>query len=393
VLAVARQRGGTLASTQGDLVFLGLAGMIDPPRPEARDSVASCRRASIRPVMITGDHPATAAAVAREIGIVGDGGVVVGGADVDRLSGVDLARVVGSVSVFARTSPAQKLRVVQALQADGEVVAMTGDGVNDAPALKTADVGVAMGLTGTDVSKEAADMTLLDDNFASIVAAVEEGRGIYSNIRKYLMYLLSSNVGEMGLMLAASLAGLPLPLNAVQILYVNLATDGLPALALAVDPPDPDLMRRPPRNPRSGIFTTPVVMLMLLGGLWSAAVNIGIFIWALGSDRGLPHAMTMTFVSLVMIQFFKAYSFRSERQPLLRLPFANRWLNRAVAWELAVLAAVLSLPDLRHAFGLVPLAPGDWVAVVVAAGSVLPALEIGKACIRHRWPEVRVQPA
>jgi Ca2+-transporting ATPase len=289
--------------------------------------------------------------------------------------------------VFARTSPAQKLRVVQALQAGGQVVAMTGDGVNDAPALKKSDIGVAMGLTGTDVSKEAADMTLLDDNFASIVAAIEEGRGIYSNIRKYLMYLLSSNVGEMGLMLTASLAGLPLPLSAVQILYVNLATDGLPALALAVDPPDPDLMRRPPRDSRSGIFNTPVVVLMLLGGLWSTAVNLGIFIWALESHRGLGHAMTMTFVSLVVIQFLKAYSFRSERHSLRRRPFANRWLNRAVIWELAVLALVLFVPSLRSAFGLMPLAPGEWVMVVAAACSVLPVLELGKAWIRRRWPE------
>jgi Ca2+-transporting ATPase len=276
---------------------------------------------------------------------------------------------------------------VHALQADGQVVAMTGDGVNDAPALKSSDIGVAMGLTGTDVSKEAADMMLLDDNFASIVAAVEEGRGIYSNIRKYLMYLLSSNVGEMGLMLAASLAGLPLPLNAVQILYVNLATDGLPALALAVDPPAPDLMRRPPRDPRSGIFSAPVVILMLLGGLWSAAVNLGIFLWALESDRGLGHAMTMAFVSLVLIQFFKAYSFRSEWRPVWRRPFGNHWLNRAVAWELAALAALLFVPGLREAFGVALLTPAEWVVVTAAALSVLPALEAGKAWIRHRWPE------
>ena len=385
VLAVASQPGATLASTKGNLVLLGLAGMIDPPRPEARDAVARCRRAGIRPVMITGDHPATAAAVAREIGILEDSGQVLSGAELDRLDEPALARAIGGIRVFARTSPAQKLRVVQALQTGGEVVAMTGDGVNDAPALKKSDVGVAMGLTGTDVSKEAADMTLLDDNFASIVAAIEEGRGIYSNIRKYLMYLLSSNVGEMGLMLTASLAGLPLPLSAVQILYVNLATDGLPALALAVDPPDPDLMRRPPRDPRSGIFNTPVVSLMLLGGLWSTAVNLGVFLWALESDRGLGHAMTMTFVSLVLIQFLKAYSFRSERHSLLQRPFANRWLNRAVLWELAVLALVLLVPSLRDAFGVVSLAPAEWVMVVAAACSVLPVLELGKAWIRWRF--------
>ena len=182
-------------------------------------------------------------------------------------------------------SPAHKLRVVTALQNRGQVVAMTGDGVNDAPALKKADIGIAMGITGTDVSKEAAAMTLTDDNFASIVAAVEEGRGIFSNIKKYLMYLLSSNIGEIGLMAGATLAGLPLPLSAVQILYVNLATDGLPALALAVDPPEDGLMQRPPRDPRTGIFTRPVVLLMLAGGMWSAIVNLGLFVWALNSGR------------------------------------------------------------------------------------------------------------
>ncbi len=387
VLAVARQRSATLESTERDLVLLGLAGMSDPPRPEAKAAVENCREAGIRPIMITGDHPATAEAVARELGILDDHGTVLTGRELETLADDALARQIGQVAVFARTSPAQKLRVVDSLQTAGAVVAMTGDGVNDAPALKQSDIGVAMGLTGTDVSKEAADMTLLDDNFASIVAAVEEGRGIYSNIRKYLMYLLSSNIGEMGLMLAASLAGLPLPLSAVQILYVNLATDGLPALALAVDPPDRDLMRRPPRDPETGIFSTPVVVLMLLGGIWSAAVNLGIFLWALNSGHGLGHAMTMTFLSLVLIQLLKAYNFRSEREPLRREPFANRWLNRAVLWELIALGGVLGIPGLRTAFGLELPTIQEWLVVVAAAGSVVPVLELGKMWIRHRWPE------
>ncbi len=235
------------------------------------------------------------------------------GSELEAMGDAVLDDEVDAIDVYARVTPKHKLRVVTALQKRGYVVAMTGDGVNDAPALKKADIGIAMGITGTDVAREAAAMTLTDDNFASIVAAVEEGRGIFGNIKKYLMFLLSSNVGEIGLMAGATLLGLPLPLTAVQILYVNLATDGLPALALAVDPPEPDLMRRPPRNPRTGIFTRPVVTLMLVGGGWSAAINLGIFAWALNTGRSTAEAMAMTFVSLVLIQFLKGYNFRSDR--------------------------------------------------------------------------------
>ena len=239
------------------MTWLGLVGMIDPPRSEARAALRTCEQAGIRVVMITGDHPITAQAVARELGLLTDGRVVTG-AELEAMSDADFEREVEGIQVYARVSPAHKLRVVTAWQKRGHIAAMTGDGVNDAPALKKADIGIAMGITGTDVTREAAAMTLTDDNFASIVAAVEEGRGIFGNIKKYLMYLLSSNVGEIGLMAGAALTGLPLPLSAVQILYVNLATDGFPALALAVDPPDPDITRSKPRNPRVGIFTRPV---------------------------------------------------------------------------------------------------------------------------------------
>ena len=228
-------------------------------------------------------------------------------------------------------------------------------------------------------------MTLTDDNFASIVAAVEEGRGIFSNIKKYLMYLLSSNVGEIGLMAGAALAGLPIPLSAVQILYVNLATDGLPALALAVDPPEDDLMRRPPREQKSGIFTRPVVVLMLVGGLWSAMVNLGLFVWALNSGRSVQEAMTMTFVSLVLIQFFKAYNFRSDRHSVLRRPFANKWLNLAIAWELVMLGLILYVPFLERVFGVYGLPLIDWLIIVAAALTVSPVLELTKWAERRGW--------
>ena len=252
VLAIAWKRSARVEDAERQMIFLGLVGMMDPPRPEARAAVRTCWEAGIIPVMITGDHPLTATAIAGEIGLL-EGRRVVSGQELSQLTDEDLARDVNRIGVYARVSPADKLRVVAAWQTRGEVVAMTGDGINDAPALKKADVGIAMGISGTDVSKEAAAVTLLDDNFATIVAAVEEGRIVFGNIRKYLTYLLSSNIGEVLLMAVATLAGLPLPLTAVQILYVNLATDGLPALALAVDPPEPDLMRRRPRDPRVGI--------------------------------------------------------------------------------------------------------------------------------------------
>lgn len=384
VLAVADKADARPEDAEEGMTFLGLVGMIDPPRPEAREAIRKCQEAGIRVVMITGDHPHTAEAIARELGLLQRGRVITG-AQLDAMDDAAFEAQVEDIEVYARVSPAHKLRVVTALQKKGHIVAMTGDGVNDAPALKKADIGVAMGITGTDVSKEAADMILLDDNFASIVAAVEEGRTIFNNIKKYLMYLLSSNVGEILLMAGASLAGLPLPLTAAQILYVNLATDGLPALALAVDPPEEDLMRRPPRPPRAGIFTRPVVALMLAGGLWSALVNLSLFAWALGSGRGLPEAMTMAFVSLVLIQFFKAYNFRSDRHSVLRRPFANRWLNRAILWETMMLLLLIYVPFLREAFKIYPLPPIDWAIVLMAAATVVPVLELVKAAERRGW--------
>ena len=384
VLAVAYKPNATLEHCENDMVFLGLVGMIDPPRSEARAAIQRCEQAGIKPVMITGDHPATAEAVARELDLLKTGRVITG-TELEAMSEPDFERIVEQVSVYARVSPADKLRVVTALQKKDHVVAMTGDGVNDAPALKKADIGIAMGITGTDVSKEAAAMTLTDDNFASIVAAVEEGRAIFNNIKKYLMYLLSSNIGEIGLMLGAALLGLPLPLTAVQILYVNLATDGLPALALAVDPPEEDLMRRPPRSRRAGIFTRPILVLMLIGGLWSTTVNLAFFYWLLSSGRSLREAMALIFVLLVMIEFLKAYNFRSDRASVFHRPFANHWLNVAILSELVLLAVIVHVPFFQLLLGTFNMQAKDWMLVVGLALTITLVLELTKWLTRRGW--------
>ncbi|MGE3780918.1 MAG: cation-translocating P-type ATPase, partial [Pirellulaceae bacterium] len=384
VLAIATRRGVSLEESERDMTLLGLVGMIDPPRPEARSAIETCKQAGIRVVMITGDHPLTARAVAQELGLLTSDRVVTG-KELDGMSETELAEQVRDIQVYARVSPAHKLRVVTALQDRGEIAAMTGDGVNDAPALKKAAIGIAMGITGTDVTKEAAAMTLTDDNFASIVAAVEEGRGIFGNIKKYLMYLLSANIGEIGLMAGASALGLPPPLSAVQLLYVNLATDGLPALALSVDPPEPDLMQHRPRNPHTGIFTRPVISLMLAGGLWSTCINLGLFYWATQSGRSETEAMTLTFVTLVMIEFFKAYSFRSDRHSILVRPFRNGWLNLAIFWEMILLAAVVYVPFLNAPFRTMPIGLTDVLLTAALAATVIPVIETAKWCARRGW--------
>ena len=382
VLAVARRRDATFADAEHELTFLGLVGMIDPPRPEAKEAVATCRRAGVRPVMITGDHPLTAQAIARELGILTDGRAVTG-KELEAMDDAELEREVERIEVYARVSPLHKLRVVTALQQNGHTVAMTGDGVNDAPALKKADIGVAMGITGTDVAKEAAAMMLTDDNFASIVAAVEEGRGVFANIKKYLMYLLAANLGEIVLLVGASVLGKPLPLSAVQILYINLATDGLPALALSVDPAERDLMRRRPRSRRTGIFTRPVMTLIAVGGVWSGLVTLALFSWALASGRPLAEAMTMTFVTLVLIEFFKAYAFRSDRNSMLYRPFANKWLNLAVLWELLLVLLLVNLPFLQDLFETEGLSLETWALLAGTAVTILPVLELCKLLLRR----------
>ncbi|MDH5763904.1 MAG: cation-translocating P-type ATPase [Nitrospinota bacterium] len=384
VLAVAYKPSATLEDAEREMVFLGLAGMIDPPRPEAAEAIQTCKNAGIRPVMITGDHPGTGGAVARELGLLKTNHVVTG-PELESMSDAEFDQKVETIEVYARVSPEHKLRVVNALQKKGHVVAMTGDGVNDAPALKKADVGIAMGITGTDVSREAADMILTDDNFASIVGAIEEGRGIFGNVKKFLMYLLAANIGEIGLIAGAVLLGMPLPLSTVQILYVNLATDGLPALALSVDPPETDLMNHPPRDSQKGIFTRPVVFLMLIGGIWSTLVNIHLFAWVLESEGNIEKAMTLTFLCLILIELLKAYNFRSDRYSVFRQPFANKWLNLALLWELTLMGLIIYVPFLQRAFGTYSLSFSDWTLIAGFAFTVVPVLELGKWAVRRGW--------
>ncbi len=380
-----------------DLAFAGLIGMIDPPRPEAKEAVARARSAGIRPLMITGDHPRTASVIAQELGIAADGRVMTG-AELDKLSDDARAAAVGEVSVYARVNPEHKLQIVDALRRRGAVVAMTGDGVNDAPALKKADIGVAMGITGTDVSKEAADMVLADDNFASIVAAVEEGRAIFANIRKFLRYLLSSNIGEVltmffGVLLAGRIGlrgqgdGVVLPLLATQILWINLVTDGPPALALGVDPPDDDLMRQPPRPPGEGVLTARmwrgiafVGIIMAIGTLFVVDVSLpGGFIEGNGD---LPYAQTMAFTTLMLFQIFNVVDARSDERSAFTRLFTNKWLWMAIGVSVLLQVAVVYVPLLQRAFGTVPLSAIDWLRCVAVASSVLWLTETKKALFR-----------
>lgn len=378
-------------SVNTGMVLLGLGGMIDPPRPEVKDSIQTCVDAGIKTVMITGDHKVTADAIARELNILKNGRSITG-SEINGMAQADFEMEVENIEVYARVSPEHKLRVVEALAIKGHVVAMTGDGINDAPALKKADIGVAMGIKGTDVTKEAAAMILTDDNFASIVAAVEEGRNIFENIKKFLMYLLSSNIGEILLMAGAvlfgPLIGLPygaIPLIAIQILYVNLATDGLPAIALCVDPPDTEIMKQRPRPRNQNIFTRPVVALMVVGGLWSCLVNLFIFKTTLDAGRTMLEAQALCFMTLILIQFFKAYNFRSDRKSVFKIGiFRNKWLNMAVLWELALLVCIFYVPFLQEAFSTFSIGVRDWIEVFLLSISVFPVLEITKAIIRRQ---------
>jgi P-type Ca2+ transporter type 2C len=381
-----------------DMAFAGLIGMIDPPRPEAKEAVARARAAGIRPMMITGDHPRTAAVIAQELGITADGRAMTG-TELENLPEDTRTRTVGEVSVYARVNPEHKLRIIEALRHAGAVVAMTGDGVNDAPALKKADIGIAMGITGTDVSKEAADIVLADDNFASIVAAVEEGRAIFANIRKFLRYLLSSNIGEVltmffGVVLAERIglhaegSAVVLPLLATQILWINLVTDGPPALALGMDPADEGLMRQPPRPSGEGVITP---------RMWRGIAFVGV-IMAAGTlivlDSSLPggfvpgtgdlrYAQTMAFTTLMLFQMFNVLNARSDQDSVFVRLFANKWLWVAIGGSVALQVWVVYAPFLQQAFGTVALNGGDWLFCTGIASSVLWLREITKLAARR----------
>jgi Ca2+-transporting ATPase len=388
-------------NVEQELVFLGLIGMIDPPREEAKASVARAKSAGIRPLLITGDHPKTASVIAKELGLVQDDKVITGG-ELERLSETALDDTVKQISVYARVSPEHKLKIVKALQRDAWVVAMTGDGVNDAPALKTADIGIAMGLTGTDVSREAADMVLADDNYASIIAAVEEGRAIFSNIRKFLRYLLASNTGEVFTMffgvvfgnaigLKAENSVVVLPLLATQLLWINLVTDGAPALALGVDPPDEDVMQQPPRSRKESIIT---------GRMWFGILFVGI-VFAAGTllilDASLPggfleghgnirYAQTMTFNTMVWFSIFHVFNARSDQRSAFVGLFTNKWLWGSILLAITLQAAVIYIPFLQQAFSTVPLTLGDWLRCIGVASSVLWLRELAKLIdSSRRW--------
>lgn len=369
-----------------DLKFAGLFGMIDPPREEARKAVEQCHRAGIRPLMITGDHPATARAIAAQLGITSEENQVISGQQLDSISDEALAQRVDEIAVCARVTAEHKLRVVRALKSRGHVVAMTGDGVNDAPAIKAADIGIAMGINGTDVSKDAAAMVLLDDNFASIVAAVEEGRGIYDNIRKFIHYLLASNSSEIMLMLAVTLAGWPAPLLAIQILWINLITDGLPALALGVEPAERDIMTRPPRPAREPIITRRSGLIILLHGTLLAASGVAGFLLTAGVDTQSPStARTVAFCTIALAQLFYSVSCRSPRWTWPQLgAFTNIYVAGAMLLGLMLQIALVAIPVFRQLFKLTPLSVPQWLLVFLLALTPVTIIEVGKLIAAHR---------
>ncbi|MBL7163029.1 MAG: cation-translocating P-type ATPase [Anaerolineales bacterium] len=368
-----------------DLTFIGLIGMLDPPRPEVEEAVETCRAAGIRPVMITGDHPLTAKRIAQDLGIADNDNIMTGVA-LSKISLDELENIVEDVSVFARVAPEHKLNIVQALQNKGHIVAMTGDGVNDAPALRRSDIGVAMGITGTDVSKEAADMVILDDNFATIVNAVEEGRTIYDNVRKFIKYTLTSNAGEIYLMLFAPFLGMPLPLTALQILWINLVTDGLPGLALSVEQPERNTMQRKPYPPNEGIFARGMGGHILWVGLLMGMIALGIGFW--GWKTNNPYWPTMVFTTITLSQMGNALAVRSERESLFRMGlFSNKLLLAAVTLTLVLQLGITYWEPAQAWFGTMPLPPFELAISLGLSTVVFGSVEVEKLFKRIRSKE------
>jgi P-type Ca2+ transporter type 2C len=347
------------------VTFIGLQGMIDPPRPEVKQAVKECRAAGIKTVMITGDHILTAKAIAKQLGILKNKDRVLDGKALNQMEVHELEEIVDDVSVFARVSPEHKLKIVKALQNRGHVVAMTGDGVNDAPAIKSSDIGVAMGITGTDVAKESSSLVLLDDNFATIKSAIQEGRNIYENIRKFIRYLLASNVGEILVMLFAMILALPLPLVPIQILWVNLVTDGLPAMALGLDKPEDDVMKRKPRHPKEGVFARGLGWKVVSRGFLIGGVTLLAFMLSYKTHPDhLAYAQTVAFATLVMAQLIHVFDCRSEVSVFSRNPFGNVYLVWAVLSSLVLMLLVIYIPSLQPIFHTVPIALKDWFLII-----------------------------
>ena len=375
-------------TTERELVWLGLVGMLDAARPEAKEAVAQCQQAGIRPIMITGDHQLTAQAVAYDLGIAKPGDLVLSGQDLETLSTDELEQQVNQVSVYARVSPEHKLRIVQALKNQGKLVAMTGDGVNDAPALRCANIGIAMGVTGTDVSKEASDMILLDDNFATIVRAVKEGRVVYDNIRRFIKYILGSNIGEVLTVAAAPLIGLGgVPLSPLQILWMNLVTDGLPALALAMEPPEPNVMRRPPYNSHESIFARGLGFYIIRIGIIFAIITIALMVWAYNytQQSGDPERWkTMVFTTLCLAQMGHALAIRSNTQLTLQLnPFSNPYVLAAVSLTTILQLMLIYVAPLRSFFNTHLLSLPELAISVGFSALVFVWIELEKLFIKY----------
>ena len=376
----------TTKTLECSLVFAGMVGMIDPPRDEVKDAVIKCREAGIMPVMITGDHLITAVAIAESLQIKKENEIAMVGSELEKTTDAKLLEIIDHTSVYARVSPEHKVRIIKAFQEKGEIVAMTGDGVNDAPALKLADIGLAMGITGTDVSKEAADVVLADDNFTTIVSAVEEGRRIYDNILKAIQFMLSTNVGEIFVVFIAIVSNWPAPLLPIQILWINLVTDSLPALALSVDPADPDVMRRKPIDANEGIISKSFLSRILLQGAMIGGLSLTAFL--IGMQTSVATGQTMTFAVLALAQITHVFNVRSKRHSAFRNMFKNKMLLGALAIVLFLMIIVLEVPQLHDIFHLASLTQTQWIWVIVLSIAPLPIVELVKGVLRI---DIRVQ--